>query len=166
MPRWFNEEQARAGLGGLGHLAEKRSGSRQLVHHGECQREVHHARQVRDTQRIGRCQTRVHAVENPGLGRAAPEPIEHAGLNVNGDHPARCAHHTGHLQRKETHSGTGFEHGHAGADVRPQHCGRWVEDPAHGARQHVTQPPRTDAVRPGDGLRIRHAHFPLSAARE
>ena len=91
------------------------------MHHGECQREVHSPCQIRQTQRIGRCQARVQAVENAGFGRAAPEPIEHAGLNVDGDHPARAAYQTGQFQGEEAHSGAGFEHGHALADVPGQH---------------------------------------------
>ncbi len=144
VPPRFREEQARSGLRRPGHFLEEQRGVRQLMYHGEDQREVHRRGEVRKTHRIGRCEARVQAIENAGFARAAPQPIQHAGLNVHCDHPPRFAHQASQLQSEEAHPRARFEHGHARANVRGHHFGRLREEPPHGTRQQVAQPPRAD----------------------
>ncbi|HKE22653.1 MAG TPA: hypothetical protein VKB88_09705 [Bryobacteraceae bacterium] len=83
------------------------------MHHGEGQGEIDGAGKIRQAKRLGRGQARVDPVTNTGFRRTPPKPCQHPGLDVHCDHATGAAHASGHVQSEESHSGAGFEDGHA-----------------------------------------------------
>ena len=115
-----------------------------LVNHMDGGGEIDLPLQIVGPETVLAGQPAIDTVGQAGPGRPAPQPIEHGGLDVDGDHAPLRPDHAGKGQREETHGATGLQDGHAGTDEGSENLVGILGQFAQGIEEKIAHPTGTN----------------------